>query len=171
MKNLSQYPIDQCPHCIRECDYIDFRKEIVDDDVIERDSEVDMISSPFMRCYVRDDEEHVHCSKNGQTELWNYYRNTNYTFKNKAFLKFGNMVHWKEEIGHLKNMMENSIIIHFRFMKPEIDFIDLKYTFMDKLAMFGGNFGIFEMISGWSLFGILNLILMICKWFFGFNKN
>ena len=51
-------------------------------------------------------------------------------------------------------------------MKPEIDFIDVKYTFMDKLATFGGNFGIFEMVTGWSLFGILNLGLLIFKCLF-----
>ena len=63
-------------------------------------------------------------------------------------------------------ILQNSIIVHLKFMTPEIDFIEVKYSTMDKVATFGGNFGIFEMVTGWSLFGILNLGLLIFKCLF-----
>ena len=82
---------------------------------------------------------------------------------------------WKYEKGnpllnYANNLVENSIMIHLKFMKPEIDFIDVKYSLIDKVATFGGNFGIFEMVTGWSLFGILNITLLIFKCLFRFNN-
>ena len=50
-----------------------------------------------------------------------------------------------------------------KFMAPKVDLIDVKYTPMDKMAMFGGNFGIFVEITGWSLIGFLNLLVIITK--------
>ena len=110
------------------------------------------------------------CFQRRQDELWKYYSNYNYTFNNKAFLKFGNAINEHYEFANSRDIVQNSIIIHLKFMKPEIDFIDVKYTFMDKLATFGGNFGIFEMVTGWSLFGILNIILLTFKCLFKFNN-
>ena len=68
-------------------------------------------------------------------------------------------------------MLDNAIIVHLRFQTPEIEYIDVKYTFMDKLAIFGGNFGIFETITGWSFLGMVNLLILIIKSFFSRQNN
>ena len=65
---------------------------------------------------------------------------------------------------------EYAIIVHLKFMKPDISEIGVKYTLMDKLALFGGNFGIFETITGWSLLGIINFMFLIVKIVF-FRQN
>ena len=57
---------------------------------------------------------------------------------------------------------EYAIIVHLRFMEPNINEVGVKYM-LDKLAMFGGNLGIFETITGWSLLGIINFMFLIVK--------
>ena len=67
-----------------------------------------------------------------------------------------------------KNLLKDCIIIHLRFMRPEIDLIDVKYTFLDKIANFGGNFGIFAEITGFSSLGILNFCVILFKIVFSY---
>ena len=59
--------------------------------------------------------------------------------------------------------MNDIIIVHLRFIEPEMDQIDAKYTKMDQFAKFGGNFGIFAEITGISFLGLLNLFIIILK--------
>ena len=62
------------------------------------------------------------------------------------------------------------IVVHLRFLQPKINIIDVKYTWSDLIAGFGGKFGIFAQITGWSFLGILNLLLAIIKLFFYSKK-
>ena len=163
MKTLAQSPDDQCPHCAKECDFIEFHKELLESHPLSQydsngDFETNMFICEKLKCY-------------GQKEFLEYFYDINNTFTDTGFRNIyetnGNFY----DITRAKTLAKSSIIIHLKFMKPEIDFLDVKYTTMDKLAIFGGNFGIFEMISGWSLFGILNLLLLVCKMVFGGSKN
>ena len=54
-------------------------------------------------------------------------------------------------------------------MKPEVELVDVKYAPMDKISNFGGKFGIFAQLTGWSLIGIINLciVLLKCPFIFG----
>ena len=65
---------------------------------------------------------------------------------------------------------QNMIVVHLRFLQPKINIIDVKYTWSDLIAGFGGKFGIFAQITGWSFLGILNLLLAIIKLFFYSKK-
>ena len=62
-----------------------------------------------------------------------------------------------------KKTYDTFIIINLRFMKPEIDWIDTKYTLMDKFANFGGKFGIFAQLTGCSLLALLNICIIFFK--------
>ena len=60
--------------------------------------------------------------------------------------------------------MENSlIIVHLRYLQPQIDYIDVTYSTWDKFANFGGNFGIFAEITGCTFLGMLNFIILVIK--------
>ena len=59
--------------------------------------------------------------------------------------------------------MNDIIIVHLRFIEPEMDQIDAKYTLMDQFANFGGNFGIFAEMTGINFLGLLNLFIIILK--------
>ena len=170
IKNLSQYHVDLCPQCKRECDYVEFKKEMISSNEINSEgSYYTSVSSEYLYCSSTDCRN----NSNSRKEFLEYFYDLNNTITSKEYQNMFEAFKEPKTYAHFRatHIFNDAIIIHLKFMKPEIDFIDVKYTTMDKLATFGGNFGIFEMISGWSLFGILNLILMICKWFFGFNKN
>ena len=64
------------------------------------------------------------------------------------------------EFMRKSNMHDWSIIIHLRFLKPDMDYTDVIYTTWDKFANFGGNFGIFAEITGVTFLGVLNLFFL-----------
>ena len=50
--------------------------------------------------------------------------------------------------------------------------IDTRYSLSDKIAKFGGTFGIWAEITGFSLLGIINVIIIIFKMLFkSIKKN
>ena len=60
-------------------------------------------------------------------------------------------------------MLGSMIVVHLKFYAPEMDYVDVAYSALDKFAIFGGNFGIFVEITGVSALGILNLWILIMK--------
>ena len=58
------------------------------------------------------------------------------------------------------------IVVHLKFMEPKMYMVGTKYTTPDLIANFGGNFGLFEQLTGWSFLGMLNLLLVIIKQLF-----
>lgn len=71
----------------------------------------------------------------------------------------------KEELkSAFQQEMKNSlIIVHLRYLQPQIDYIDVTYSTWDKFANFGGNFGIFAEITGCTFLGMLNFIILVIK--------
>ena len=65
-----------------------------------------------------------------------------------------------------KLMMNDAIIIQLKFQKPEIVAIGIKYTTDDKIAKFGGTFGIFSQLTGCTFLGLLNIIAIVLKLLF-----
>ena len=90
----------------------------------------------------------------------------NNTFQDKAlknaFEAMG-YVEKRDEAFEIMDKFNDLIIIHLRFLQPEIDLVSLRYSIMDKIANFGGNFGIFAEITGCSFLGILNFFILLFK--------
>ena len=62
------------------------------------------------------------------------------------------------------SMLNSMIVVHVRYLSPKVDFVDTTYTIWDKFANFGGNFGIFAEITGFSFLGTLNCFFLIIKY-------
>ena len=62
------------------------------------------------------------------------------------------------------SMLNSMIVIHVRYLSPKVDFVDTTYTIWDKFANFGGNFGIFAEITGFSFLGTLNCFFLVIKY-------
>ena len=64
-----------------------------------------------------------------------------------------------------QSMMENTIIVRLLYKRSEVemDKLDVRTTMTDKIANFGGTFGIWGELTGCSLLGMLNLLVIIIK--------
>ena len=78
---------------------------------------------------------------------------------------------WTKFIHARSQMVEDMVIVHLTVLKPEINVIDVKYTLIDKLANFGGNYGIFAEITGCSFLVLLNVLILLFKLPFSSNTQ
>ena len=75
----------------------------------------------------------------------------NNSFHDDGFKNVLNSFKTADEFQRMKEMYKNLIIIRLKFMPPkDMSYIDVKYTLMDRVASFGGKFGIFAQLTGWS---------------------
>ena len=79
--------------------------------------------------------------------------------------------------GQLKMLREkmnsNIIIIRLKFKSSEVEMTvsDARYTLSDKIANFGGTFGIWAELTGFSLLGIINIFLILFKILIKFSSK
>ena len=68
----------------------------------------------------------------------------------------------------LRAISEKMIVVKLYFKTPNIEstVLDSRTTLSDKIANFGGTFGIWAELTGVSLLGIINLILLLMKLIF-----
>ena len=110
----------------------------------------------------------------GRKEFVDFFTDKNNTFHEQGFKNFLNLANNYDQMYSLKRakLYENLIIIRLKFMPPkEMNLIDVKYTMMDRIASFGGKFGIFTQLTGCSLLGLLSLMMVIWKFLFTFQLN
>ena len=62
------------------------------------------------------------------------------------------------------------IVVHLQFMQPEINTISPKYTIFDMIGNFGGQFGLFEQVTGATFLGIVNLIIILFRLLFSSRR-
>ena len=140
MKNLTQSTTDFCPHCLDLCDKNEFKKVVVKKNILP----------------------------NFDTSKGNYLFDflMNSTFMDPAVVNFEAIKRDYPDplnLGVKTPLSRTMIIVHFRYIEPEMDYVDLTYTVWDKFANLGGNFGIFAEITGISFLGMLNAIILIFK--------
>ena len=60
------------------------------------------------------------------------------------------------------------IKVHIVYQSSKVDMtvLDARYTLSDKIANFGGTFGIWAELTGFSLLGIINMFLLSFKLLF-----
>ena len=64
--------------------------------------------------------------------------------------------------------MNNTIIVKLQYKSSEVEMnrIDVRTTMTDKIANFGGTFGIWAELTGCSLLGMINLLIILFKLLF-----
>ena len=67
-----------------------------------------------------------------------------------------------------QTLINNTIIVRLRYKSSEIEFtkLDVRTTMTDKIANFGGTFGIWAELTGVSLLGMINLLIISFKLLF-----
>ena len=109
----------------------------------------------------------------GSKVLCDYIRDINNTFSH-SLLKETVWSSEYDDYGRRKvssyfkiarNLMSNIIIVRLKYKSSEIELnkLDVKTTTTDKIANFGGTFGIWAEMTGCSLLGIINLTIISFK--------
>ena len=64
-----------------------------------------------------------------------------------------------------KILTENVIIVHLKYPSSQVDItvLESRYSLSEKIANFGGMFGIWAELTGFSLLGIINICLIFLK--------
>ena len=134
MRNLSESSEDLCPTCKKACDYTEYSKILMD---------------------------------NGDLEAVKYYLFNKASLNHTYFERFHELIMGKSEVlqgKHLDmNWINQIVVVHVRFLAPDVYSVELRHSVWDKFANFGGNFGIFAEITGCSFLGILNCAILILK--------
>ena len=67
-----------------------------------------------------------------------------------------------------QTFFNNTIIVRLRYKRSDIEFtkLDARTTMTDKIANFGGTFGIWAELTGVSLLGMINLLIISFKLLF-----
>ena len=160
MENMTQDSTNHCPQCIQECDYMKFKKELLEIKKLTPNSKYDW-GNDYLYCTKIDYK--TNCK--GEQAFSDFFYDENDTFFDTGFYNLDECMSQQSKSSKEQRaeMYKNAIIVNLRFMEPEVDMVDVKYTLMDKIANFGGKFGIFAQLTGWSLLGILNLCLVLFK--------
>ena len=68
----------------------------------------------------------------------------------------------------IRTLNRNMIIVRIGFKTSEIEMtvLDSRTTLADKIAKFGGTFGLWTQLSGCSLLVLINVIVLVIKTFF-----
>ena len=82
---------------------------------------------------------------------------------------FGTSTTYKRMITMSKKM----IVVKLSFKSPNVDMtvLDARTTLSDKIANFGGTFGIWAELTGFSLLGIINVIILMVKIFLNYLRH
>ena len=167
MENIAKDPVDQC-NCAIECDFINYKKlKIRSEKLTKGFNGIYQVTGKY---FSFDKTGKV----SGRKEFMDFFTDDNNSFHDQGFKNFLNLDYPLYNIYNLKRakMYENMIIIRLKFMPPkDLYLIDVKYTIMDRIASFGGKFGIFTQLTGCSLLGLLSLMMVIWKFLFTFQRN
>ena len=156
-----------CNHCVKECDYTRF------DGIITKEQKSPMTNQLY---YGKFDFE-INTNRECQGEkvfcdfFWPDNTGANYLIDNglnNSFQVLKLAMHGYEYERF--RMARDTVVVHYKIKKPDIQVIDAKYSILDKFANFGGNFGIFAEITGCSFLGMVNFLILLFKFIFPQRK-
>ena len=166
ISNYTKYPINLCPHCIKACDITKYRKTTTKSVPLYKGLNVFTRQGNYK--YVNINCKAHFCGNcTGSKAFCNFMMDTNHTLIDIGYKTLINNQGDRNYFKKLRmDLQRHMIIIHLKFVQPEMYIIDTRYSLMDKIANFGGNFGIFAEITGCSFLGILNLFILAMKFLF-----
>ena len=147
MKNLSLSQINHCPGCKKKCEEVQYHTK---SDIVHNGAGWSLRNK----------------------ELDDLLNDVNHTFVDMGFKKaYDSLLHYKnyEDLHQIRR--SKFALIHIRFLTPEFKRIDLKYSSLDRIANFGGKFGIFAQLTGCSFLVIVKIIFVLFKTFFSSSKR
>ena len=156
MENLAKSPNNSCEYCLKECDYIKYNRIILD-------GKTKSLTNGMFSSYITN----VKMKKCfGSVAFCDFIIDNNNTFKDYGLKNALEAMKHLDKPGDILTKFKDLIIVHMRFLKPEIDVIDSKYTVTDKFANVGGLYGIYGEITGCSFLALLHLLILSIRYIF-----
>ena len=150
MENTSKSS-NVCNDCIKECHYTTYTGIVIREIKVKSNLLQWKDGSPY--CV-------------GENIFCDYFWPENGTnITDKGVENSHNAIYGSFKLKHAA-MAEDLVIVRWKIVEPEIKVIDAKYSINDKIANFGGNFGIFAEITGCSFLGMLNFLILLFKLIF-----
>ena len=146
-----------CKHCIEDCDSIEFKRELNEERELSHKDEDFEVQGRYVSTSWK-----YGCK--GEELFVQFFCDSNMTFEDRQSNNMHDCLTITKGYSFQRSQMyQNAIIVHLNFLKPDIVLLDVKYSLLDKLANFGGKFGIFAQLTGCSLLGILNIFVVVIK--------
>ena len=154
---LATKDANSCPHCKDDCEYMEYHKTKFTEE---------------KRNYYYFSRHHY---KKTPSYLRDYLLDANFTIEPLT---------WFEELGDsldkmegkekssiksrrkkFENRLDQMIIVHVNFasQKVEMNIIEPRYTFSDRLGNLGGTIGIGEQVTGASFLTLIHLVILVFK--------
>ena len=159
METLASSPWNNCPNCKKACKFLKYQREIIEVEAI-RSEELYMPGWPYSGKYYM---LYMGQSFGSSKAIANYVEDTDAIFYDLAL---NSTIYKPDVVRNLINIYESLIFVHLRYMEPKINEITPKYTVGDMIGNFGGQFGLFEQVTGASFLGLLNLLILLFKLMF-----
>ena len=155
------YQAKVCPQCKADCESTVFKKEItLEKDIKYPNAILDINMNSFNK-----GEKWI----DGDKELGLFFMDRNNTVYDQSLKDaYSSIAEYDYKTFQFRNALrrEKLTIINLRFLQPNFHYVDTKYTFLDKIANFGGKFGLFAQLTGCSLLVIFKIILVTFKTLF-----
>ena len=158
MKQFTRVGKGMCPHCVRACEYTNYHKTIIADfgwkiayDFF--DDSYGNFGNVKNPCLPKDFCEYL-LHSNGTIDSINDWMQELSGHKTGAYGQ-------KE----LSKFVKDHIVVHIKFASTKIDVNELnaRYTFYDRLAKLGGALGLCSQMTGASLLTTIHLLVLIIK--------
>ena len=159
MESITESPEELCPQCIPNCSYMKFRKVVTKRSNIELGGQGKYFSLNKG-------------SPKGSKAFIDFLTDKNKTILDQAFRNaygtFSTPTEFENDFAGAN--YGELIVVHLQFMQPEINTISPKYTIFDMIGNFGGQFGLFEQVTGATFLGIINLIIILLRLLFSSRR-
>ena len=157
--NVLKFTAFKCPQCSNACEFMEYRKTMVKEKENEGES-LFLESNNFKSCRRKELCEYL-INLNGTIDPLSWYE--------KMLLKH-DKTDWTVLNEYADTSFNDLIIVHVNFDTPEVELnvLDLRYSFYDKLASLGGTIGLTEQITGASFLTLIHLIVLIIKAIFNY---
>lgn len=146
--------IDSCLHCPLECDYMKFKKVVTQRRTLGFSS--GYFKSSLRGSGLKSFEDFLF--DDNRTMLDQGFRNMYNIFLGSKIVSSHNF-----DVRYPELKYDDLIVVHLSFRQPEVNVISPKYSIFDMIGNFGGQFGLFEQITGASFLGIINLLIISIK--------
>ena len=149
MNMMTKSPKSLCNHCIKECDFMKFKKELTGKKLIDTWGNKYFSVMDF--------------KNSGSLAFWDYLMDENMTIIDYGLRNLYNKFPGQKFDVYPDKNFGDLIVVHLKFKKPEVNIISPKYTIFDMIGNFGGQFGLFEQVTGASFLGLINIVILIFK--------